>query len=265
MSRFMRVALTIAWAGLGCAAASATAAPSGKKVTLCHRPPGNAQNRHQIRVAEASVDAHMKHGDQIGPCDSGCEPGGPTCDDGNPCTADECRPDGSCQHTAVNCDDGNACTTDLCDSTTGCLSIPSDGGPCDDGDACTTGDACEGGRCEGTAAPGCCATDAECQDPDACTVDRCLEGVCRHESLDCSRSDKCLVGFCDPTTGACTTQPVTCDDSNVCTEDVCDTTLGCVFLPNPNPPEANETSCADQVDNDCDGAIDRDDSDCIMR
>ena len=42
--------------------------PGDKKVTICHRPPGNPSNAHTISVSENAVAAHMKHGDTIGPC-----------------------------------------------------------------------------------------------------------------------------------------------------------------------------------------------------
>lgn len=38
------------------------------KVLLCHYPPGNPDNRHEICVGSAAVPAHMKHGDTLGEC-----------------------------------------------------------------------------------------------------------------------------------------------------------------------------------------------------
>lgn len=38
------------------------------KVTLCHIPPGNPENARTITVDEASVKAHLRHGDYLGPC-----------------------------------------------------------------------------------------------------------------------------------------------------------------------------------------------------
>jgi len=42
-------------------------------VCLCHRPPGNPSNEHTICVGASAVDAHLAHGDSVGPCagDSG--------------------------------------------------------------------------------------------------------------------------------------------------------------------------------------------------
>jgi hypothetical protein len=48
-----------------------TSAIAGKKVTICHIPPGNPDNAHTITVSESAVDAHMAHGDSMGECDNG--------------------------------------------------------------------------------------------------------------------------------------------------------------------------------------------------
>ncbi|MDX1613561.1 MAG: FecR domain-containing protein [Candidatus Promineifilaceae bacterium] len=38
------------------------------KVLLCHVPPGNPDNEHEITVGEPAVDAHLAHGDYLGAC-----------------------------------------------------------------------------------------------------------------------------------------------------------------------------------------------------
>jgi hypothetical protein len=49
-----------------------TATPGGEaQVTLCHRPPGNPNNAHTITVGASAVQAHLAHGDTLGPCDAG--------------------------------------------------------------------------------------------------------------------------------------------------------------------------------------------------
>jgi hypothetical protein len=43
--------------------------PGVAKVTICHHPPGNPENRHEITVGEPAVAGHIaEHGDDIGPC-----------------------------------------------------------------------------------------------------------------------------------------------------------------------------------------------------
>ncbi|HSE41117.1 MAG TPA: DUF4215 domain-containing protein, partial [Acidobacteriota bacterium] len=64
--------------------------------------------------------------------------------------------------------------------------------------------------------------------------------------------------------GTSETVEVSCDDSNVCTDDACDPVTGCTHFMTTNPPEPSEISCADDVDNDCDGAIDAMDPDCFI-
>lgn len=39
------------------------------KITICHVPPGNPENAHEITVAEASLRAHFPHGDTLGTCE----------------------------------------------------------------------------------------------------------------------------------------------------------------------------------------------------
>ncbi len=41
----------------------------GKKVLVCHVPPGNPANAHTICVGKSAVDAHSSnHGDAVGAC-----------------------------------------------------------------------------------------------------------------------------------------------------------------------------------------------------
>ena len=50
-------------------AASAVAMADGvPKITICHVPPGNPANFHEITVGAPAVPAHLAHGDNIGPC-----------------------------------------------------------------------------------------------------------------------------------------------------------------------------------------------------
>ena len=44
------------------------AAEGVEKVTICHIPPGNPDNAHEITVGAPAVPAHLAHGDNIGVC-----------------------------------------------------------------------------------------------------------------------------------------------------------------------------------------------------
>jgi len=56
----------------------------GEKVLICHIPPGNPANAHEICVGEPAVAAHVKnHGDPIGPCPPSSPPP-PVTDAGTP-------------------------------------------------------------------------------------------------------------------------------------------------------------------------------------
>jgi len=98
------------------------------------------------------------------------------CDDGDACTLDDCRTDGTCAHAALACDDGDACTDDTCDSALGCTTAPTD---CDDRNACTI-DACD-------SVSGCARAPIVCEDADPCTANRCdpLRG-CAFPATDCA-------------------------------------------------------------------------------
>ena len=38
------------------------------KVLICHVPPGNPGNRHEILISPSAVPAHLDHGDYPAPC-----------------------------------------------------------------------------------------------------------------------------------------------------------------------------------------------------
>jgi hypothetical protein len=93
------------------------------------------------------------------------------CQDGNPCTvADHCEA-GTCVGDPVACDDGNPCTDNVCTETGGCT-YPPMAGECSDSDPCTLGDHCIDGTCQGEAVSCDCLVDADCaplDDGDLCT------------------------------------------------------------------------------------------------
>jgi len=44
------------------------------KIKICHIPPGNPDNAHTIEVSQSAIEAHLDHGDSLGPCDDVQEP-----------------------------------------------------------------------------------------------------------------------------------------------------------------------------------------------
>lgn len=76
---------------------AAAASSVDGKVTICHIPPGNPANAHEITVGEPAVRAHVeRHGDVVGPCcelDDSCDGGG-----GGECVPFEglCEADADC-------------------------------------------------------------------------------------------------------------------------------------------------------------------------
>ena len=45
-----------------------SSADNGSQVTICHCPPGNPQNNQTMTVSQAAAQAHLAHGDAMGPC-----------------------------------------------------------------------------------------------------------------------------------------------------------------------------------------------------
>ena len=187
-----------------------------------------------------------------------CEVDG-DCDDGLPCTQDQCTAMGHCAapvapgycliqgacHDKGDSNPANACL--------GCRPgvkndgwSPADGFACDDGDPCTQGDHCQGGAClSGAPDP--------CDDGNPCTTDHCAPGSgCVHapSALACTDGDACTLGdVC--VDGACVSgAALSCDDGNPCTEDTCDPATGCVHV-------ATDADCDDAngctTDDHCDG------------
>ncbi len=154
----------------------------------------------------------------------------PNCDDGNPCTVDNCVDDviydagtgygeGHCQHadicsgctTAADCDDSNDCTVDTCNGGScmntnipGCCNTVAD---CDDSEVCTT-DSCTAHACANVPISNCCHVNADCDDSNACTDDLCTAG---HTCSNTARVGCCLVN-------------ADCNDLNNCTSEICNTT-----------------------------------------
>ena len=169
--------------------------------------------------------------------------GSEDCDDGYPCTNDDCM-NGSCQHTPVVCGDG-----EVCDAFTGdCLELeaPDCSESCGDGDLCTI-DSCnpDTGECEHKPVPcgadtvciaGMCMArscqntpDFDCNDNDPCTLDYCGATKCIHESFNgsvCGPMTVCVEGLCILDPQLCLGD-ADCDDGNGCTVDSCNSSGVC--------------------------------------
>ncbi len=106
---------------------------------------------------------------------------------------------------------------------------------CADGDACTV-DSCNSGTCE--------TLPINCNDNNGCTSDNCADGLCVNTPVNCNDQSFCTTDTC--VGGNCINTPVTCNDGNLCTQDDCSAQTGCVFTP---------VSCADAdpcTDDGCD-------------
>ena len=198
---------------------------------------------------------------------------GAACTDNNECTtADTCN-NGVCEGAApLSCDDGNPCTLDNCNPVGGCAPTPQEGLACDDGDGCTAGDTCSAA---GTCTPGkntCgCTTNLDClDDGDLCNgVPACVDAKCINDpatAVVCLPTDDlgpCQVNECAPESGECVAVPIAtgtacddgdqctvgdvckngtcdgnakiCDDGNACTTDACDKAQGCLAEPFDGP------------------------------
>jgi hypothetical protein len=238
----------IAWALLGC---SDDGRPDG--VTRDTRNDTTVDGDAPVDpadVPDAPVDpgSDATDGTDTAPaCDEHAD-----CDDGNPCTADEClMAEGTCRFTPMAdgepCDDGDfcngfeACVSGSCESSGDPCEAPGmvcivgtcdeaadtcdvgdapDGTDCDNGVWCDGPDTCVSGACESGPSP-CTGGDGICSfatcDEMAGTCDTVVaaDGTSCDDGDPCNGSDSCLAGTCvlDPH------RP--CDDRNPCTTDAC--------------------------------------------
>jgi len=137
--------------------------------------------------------------------------------DATPADVQDPKYTGKCSAGPATCDDGNPCTLDDCDALIGCTAVPKH---CDDGDPCTI-DHCDLGS------GACTHATQDCQDNNACTIGACTAGEgCTYSALDCDDGDACTSDGCTPSAG-CQSGTVNCDDNLTCSLDTCDSLSGC--------------------------------------
>jgi hypothetical protein len=156
---------------------------------------------------------------------------GTLCAGGDACLYNTTCDKGNCEGgIAVNCNDGNPCTADDCEVETGCFHEPDDA-DCTDANPCTSNDHCSAGVCVG-------GDDVQCIDDNPCTDDTCDPEVGCIHSLNaapcddgdpCTQTDVCQLGVCVPG------ETTNCDDSNPCTDDGCLADGQCSHIDNTLP------------------------------
>jgi hypothetical protein len=183
--------------------------------------------------------------------DGMCRPGqGLVCEDGDPCTDDECDPVSGCHYPYNNapCDDGDPCTMEDTCGNGSCHGVPLDndrdgyvpegacgGDDCDDTDdqvhpgvleidlLCEDGidNDCDGSTDDEQAACRPCTIDADCDDQNVCNgIERCVDLACESgDPLICEDDgNPCMEERCDPVDGCYRVEvDVPCEDGNECT------------------------------------------------
>ncbi len=195
----------------------------GLWVAGCGAAAGSAASDGEDAADDTAADVALADDatPDVNPYVGKCSKGPSICDDGNPCTIDDCDPAQGCITTIKVCADSDPCTIDRCDVKSGdCLHDPD---PCDDGNACTTGSCVAGSGCAFAA--------VDCSDGDACTSDGCTPASgCLHATVNCDDGKTCTTDSCDKSSGCVHSQPAAgkcceadldCDDNNVCTAEHC--------------------------------------------
>ncbi|MEC9070815.1 MAG: hypothetical protein VX938_00490, partial [Myxococcota bacterium] len=103
--------------------------------------------------------------------------------DGDQCTVEDRCEDGQCvTGKRLYCDDGNPCTTDECKAGS-CKYTNTSSPSCDDGNPCTTDETCSGGICTGKSSECSCGSDEDCaifDDGNLCNGTlECKSGKCK--------------------------------------------------------------------------------------
>jgi hypothetical protein len=189
-----------------------------------------------------------------GECSTIDAPGDTVCTDGDLCTLDDSCYNGICTGNVNQCDDGNPCTADECSAGI-CINELTEGLACDDGDPCTIQEKCKTGECGSGVFICSCFVDAQCKvfdDGDACNGQwKCLEKKCTEdfasEVVCLDDPTDCVKTSCHPVLGTCISQGqadgTPCDDGSVCTDgDEC-FQGGCIATPPPACPDDDATDC----------------------
>jgi hypothetical protein len=175
---------------------AAQAAPPESKVTICHFPPGNPGNVHQITVGGSAVPAHVtNHHDAV------CAAGASDCcfqtsSAPSVCTsfASDVTNCGSCGN---HCVDGQICSSGTCVCPTGtalcgsaCVNESTDNNNCGAcGHVCSAGTACVSSSCQCTT-PGTTLCGSACVNE---STDNSNCGSCGHV---CTAGTTCTAGTC---------------------------------------------------------------------
>jgi hypothetical protein len=132
----------------------------------------------------------------------------------------QAAPARDCEKTA-DCDDGDPCTRQECVDERCVATLVPPGTSCDNETVCDGVAACDAnGRCVDGAPP-------LVDDGNPCTVDACDQkrGVL-HDLVPVDDFDACTTDACDPSTGQITHTTLKVDDGNDCTKDSCDPRSG---------------------------------------
>lgn len=131
----------------------------------------------------------------------------------------------------VTCDDGNPCTSDNCDPATGSCFYTPNIKPCEDGNLCTENDTCVDGACTSGANMCQCENNGDCVSHEdgnlcngtlVCFANFCIVDEETKITCDQSQNPSCQFTACIPESGECVLEyepnNTPCDDGNICTE-----------------------------------------------
>jgi hypothetical protein len=180
-----------------------------------------------VTASKACGDGDPCTRDNCDPVSGGCKSTAWTglCDDGEKCSAPDRCVGGACKPGPIPCDDGNPCTVEQCDAASGACKLANapDGVACEDGAVCTTGQTCKLGQCQGGQAK-------NCADTLICSVDWChpLTGKCKNivfsscnkcstTGNQCSTSTMCIAPVCMKTIP----YGGPCNNYSICQEGMC--------------------------------------------